>query len=325
MALKKNKCPNSIIGLSIILIIILVYFNYQLDGDIEGNMLFMRYADDASNSSNATDGSTSISLSPTKPPTTLKITSIPTKSPSKSPSRSPSRLPSNSPSKSPSISVSQIATKAPTAPNMLNLSNIEQLVIPGANKNRTLYVMNIIYLKYDQMLSIHLLGSSWWSAKDPTLYNIITDWHNYTKANNVEILCLFSYESAILVTKVKIVPEILLSQHGKSTVTLLCDIPTEIQQIHRTNYSQSFYEFVLFTSDNLTLVRLQYDIRKKSILPVDTKYNDTMSTKPRFLSLCIPSIQEPLPFITENIAYYISQGVQHIYLGTYFTVKCVIK
>ena len=40
--------------------------------------------------------------------------------------------------------------------------------------------------------------------------------------------------------------------------------------------------------------------------------------KERYLYVCPASIGDPLPFLTENIAYYISQSIEHIYIGTYF-------
>eukprot|EP01084_Bolivina_argentea_P115532 205441_1 len=202
----------------------------------------------------------------------------------------------------------------------LKLSNVEKIYIPGANKNRTIYVMNTIYLPHDQLISIHLLGQKWWSSKDPTFQNIIVDWENYTKSAHIETYCLFPYNSTYLTSRIVIVPSVLFSFHANSTVTLLCKIPNEIQIMQNKNTIQHIYEFILITSDHLVTVRLEYNVKQRSIWPLITKYNDNLGKK-RLVSLCMSSIGHPLPFLTENVAYYISQGIEHIYIGTFLRKK----
>ena len=327
MTLKRNNVSNLtyITGLSLLLVAIVTYYNQHLNAAIDGSMLYMMSFNAYINSSNTTNTEPSSKQDITIPtPTPPEIAPIPSTLPptnhvsklDKSPSTSISS-PINTTAQ---ISATQPVTSTVMISNDFNLSNIETLHIPGANIDRTIYVINVIYLQYDELISIHLLSKNWWNSPDSSFKTIITDWHNYTKTNNVTISCLFPYQSTYLITKVDIVPEVLQSKHKQSTVTLLCNIPSEIQQLHQ-HHSQSVHDFVLLTSDNLTIIRLKYDIIHKSILPIRTKYNETNSSEPRFLSLCMPGITEPLPFITENIAYHISQGVQHVYLGTYFTVK----
>ena len=40
--------------------------------------------------------------------------------------------------------------------------------------------------------------------------------------------------------------------------------------------------------------------------------------KERFLTLCMPPMSEPLPFVKENVAHHLFMGVEHIYIGTHF-------
>eukprot|EP01083_Nonionella_stella_P273324 927097_1 len=87
----------------------------------------------------------------------------------------------------------------------INLSSAEHIHIPGPNKNKTIYAINTIYLPYDQLLSIHVLGDTAWSTKDATLRNnIIKHWTKYINSTNIKLYCVLNVneiETTFLVQK----------------------------------------------------------------------------------------------------------------------------
>ena len=69
-------------------------------------------------------------------------------------------------------------------------------------------------------------------------------------------------------------------------------------------------------------VSLSFEIGRRSGLKLygnDDSFILHKANQNRYISLCMPPISEPLAFIAENIAHYITNiGIQHIYIGTFF-------
>ena len=74
--------------------------------------------------------------------------------------------------------------------------------------------------------------------------------------------------------------------------------------------------------------KLSFNIGTRSSVPLLTKEEpllvsdlvdkDSKMKKSRYLSLCMPPMSEPLPFVAENVAHHLAMGVEHIYIGTQF-------
>ena len=191
----------------------------------------------------------------------------------------------------------------------------EYISIPGHNRNKRIFVMNTIYLSNERIIAIFLLGSKMWfsSDKNGNYYeNIKKDWNS----DKDKLYCLFEYDNDIFYeTRVQFVPEALYS--SQSSIILLCNIPNEIV-IHSKN---DFHEFILYSKDknDSFSLELSFNIKNNTVFPINTKR--IITNKNDFLTVCMSSIREPMPWITENIAYLISQGIEHIYIGTYFNHK----
>ena len=193
--------------------------------------------------------------------------------------------------------------------------NREYISIPGSNKNRTVFVMNTIYLPDENIVAIFLLGPRLWYTSDAHhnyYQNIKNDWD----LGKDKLYCLFEMDKdTFYETQIIFVPEVLYSEHRGSTVILLCKIPNQIV----INPKRDYQKFVLYSkdSDNGISLLLSFNIRNRTIIPLRSKRRN-IGNGTDFLTACIPSIKEPIPWITENIAYLVSQGIQHIYIGTFF-------
>ncbi|ETO25562.1 hypothetical protein RFI_11578 [Reticulomyxa filosa] len=79
--------------------------------------------------------------------------------------------------------------------------------------------------------------------------------------------------------------------------------------------------------DKLIHIRLSVSIGTRSAVGIRTRdrpfvyRNDSLffeSSPERQLTLCMPPISEPLPFLSENFAHHFNLGIEHIYIGTHF-------
>ena len=105
------------------------------------------------------------------------------------------------------------------------------------------------------------------------------------------------------------VPEALLSKHKGSTVTLLCRLPADYEHSD---------EFILGLTDSSLGIRLRYDVQRLSIIPLLQSEEVLLAASPRPLMLCMARVLDPLPYLAETVAYYVSQGFDHIFIGTAF-------
>ena len=134
-------------------------------------------------------------------------------------------------------------------------NNTEFLSIPGSNKNKTIFVMNTIYLEHENMIAIFLLGPRLWFTKDKKhIYydNIKKFWRTWNK-KIYQFWCLFEYNGTFYTNKMQFVPDVLFSEHKESTKILLCKIPTNIG-INSTN--QDYLQFIMYSKHRKNVINL---------------------------------------------------------------------
>ena len=143
------------------------------------------------------------------------------------------------------------------------------------------------------MISIHLLGprlSDWRVTESWSGESVIKEWSEHLNATDTHFQCMF--EQGLYGVEAVMVPEVLVSEHRRSTVTLLCSIPADVQQ--NILASKHDDEFILKLSDDSLAIRLRYDVESRSTIPLTQSELSRESSKnlqvKRRLTACVARV-----------------------------------
>lgn len=231
--------------------------------------------------------------------------------------------------------------------------------MPSADSHGRVYVMNYLFLPHDQLLSIFLLTAeyldpnhglhSWPSGRKevPDLYRNLrsTIYPDYPAA--AAFACVLRVDGHVWISPVDFVPNNTTRDMyvNEGTEIMRCDVPMAAMQRHFGDDGGLFFdaqhrfEFLLTQKWRHLLPRnhamfdgggggevhaaLSFVMGQRSGVGLYSKADPfTVSSKAnehRVISLCVPPMSEPLPFISEFVGHYIENiGIEHIYLGTHF-------
>eukprot|EP01084_Bolivina_argentea_P135147 238205_1 len=229
--------------------------------------------------------------------------------------------------------------------------------IPSADSHGRIYIMNYIFLPYEQMLTIFLLTSEYlspshglhaWPSKRrrnelPDLYKNIRDTvYKEYKSVDPPFACVFKAASNehLWISKVDFVPNNTTRDRyvNYGTEILRCNVPmsdmSKFYSVGDSPFYNADYKFEFLLTQRWPQLLSKHDpiqsvhVSLSFLMGMRSGIKLHGNTDPflykkanqnRYLTLCMPPISEPLAFISENIAHHIANiGIEHIYLATFF-------
>eukprot|EP01084_Bolivina_argentea_P034747 64351_1 len=224
-------------------------------------------------------------------------------------------------------------------------ANLKPLTpIPSLSNDNKMYIMNIIYNNKAQEINIFLLNKIYFDSKRglhswprkrmpnfPSQYkNIANTLIDNYKNISPSFACVFVIKTNNILTyyvsKVYYVPNNTTRDRyvNDATEILRCKTPQNMDfntflltQKHKQieDIILGIYNNTQIETHNLIHIQLTFDSITRMAVQLLTKNSHKNE---RYISLCMPPISEPLPFIIENIVHHLLLGIQHIYIGTHF-------